>query len=44
MAIALKDRLLDPITTSVFGLAGNKGPEFENEGQMMTSRTVMGPI
>ncbi len=37
MAIALKDRLLDPITTSVFGLAGNKGPEFENEGQMMTS-------
>lgn len=38
MATALKDRLLDPITTSKLGLAGNKGPEFENEGQMMTSR------
>ena len=35
--MALKDRLLDPISTSVYGLAGNPGPEFENEGQMMTS-------
>jgi len=35
--MALKDRLLNPLTTSPFGLAGNKGPEFENEGQMMTS-------
>lgn len=35
--MALKDRLLDPLTTSPFGLAGQKGPEFENEGQMMTS-------
>lgn len=35
--MALKDRLLNPITTSPFGLKGNKGPEFENEGQMMTS-------
>ena len=35
--MALKDRLLDPIQTSVYGLAGNKGPEFENEGLMMTS-------
>lgn len=38
MATALKDRLLNPTTTSVLGLKGNKGPEFENEGQMMTSR------
>lgn len=35
--MALKDRLLNPLTTSPFGLKGNKGPEFENEGQMMTS-------
>jgi hypothetical protein len=35
--MALKDRLLDPISTSVFGLRGNPGPEFENEGQMFTS-------
>jgi hypothetical protein len=35
--MALKDRLLDPISTSVLGLGGNKGPEFENEGQMFTS-------
>lgn len=35
--MALKDRLLDPFSTSEFGLAGNKGPEFENEGQLFTS-------
>ena len=35
--MALKDRLLDRITTSAFGLAGNKGPEFESEGQLFTS-------
>lgn len=33
----LKDRLLDPGTTSQFGLAGNKGPEFEAESQRFTS-------
>jgi hypothetical protein len=35
--MALKDRLLNPATTSPYGLAGNKGPECENQGQMMTS-------
>ena len=33
----LKDRLLNPIQTSTLGLAGNKGPEFESEGQLFTS-------
>ena len=35
--MALKDRLLDPLTTSEFGLKGQKGLEFESEGQMFTS-------
>jgi len=37
MAISLRDRLLDPLTTSTLGLGGNKGLEFEAEGQMYTS-------
>ena len=35
--MALKDMLLDPISTSEFGLKGQPGPEFENEGQIFTS-------
>ena len=35
--MSLKDRLLNPIQTSELGLSGEKGPEFENEGQMFTS-------
>ena len=37
MAYSLKDRLLDPLNTSLYGLAGNKGPEFETESQRYTS-------
>jgi len=37
MAISLKDRLLEPLQTSAYGLGGNKGPEFESEGIAMTS-------
>jgi len=35
--MALKDRLLDPISTSLYGLGGNPGPTFETAGGMMTS-------
>ena len=35
--MALKDRLLDPLATSEYGLKGQKGPEFEAEGQALTS-------
>jgi hypothetical protein len=35
--MSLKDRLLNPNQTSELGLSGEKGPEFENEGQMFTS-------
>ena len=31
--MSLKDKLLDTTQTSKFGLAGNKGPEFENQGR-----------
>ena len=37
MAFSLKDRLLEPLTTSQLGLQGQPGPEFENQGQMNTS-------
>lgn len=37
MAYSLKDRLLDPLNTSIYGLAGNPGPEFENQAQKYTS-------
>lgn len=33
----LKDMLLEPLTTSAYGLAGQPGPEFETEGQIFTS-------
>ena len=35
--MALRDMLLDPVSTSKYGLAGNKGPEFENESMKFTS-------
>lgn len=35
--MSLKDKLLDTRDTSLYGLQGEKGPEFENEGQMFTS-------
>lgn len=35
--MSLKDKLLNPNQTSLLGLAGNPGPEFENQGQMNTS-------
>ena len=35
--MSLKDRLLNPNQTSLLGLSGNPGPEFENQGQMNTS-------
>ena len=37
MAYSLKDRLLDPLNTSKYGLSGNPGPEFENLSQKYTS-------
>ena len=35
--MSLKDKFTNPTSTSAFGLKGEKGPEFENEGQMFTS-------
>ena len=37
MAYSLKDRLLDPLNTSRYGLSGIPGPTFENLGQKYTS-------
>lgn len=35
--MSLKDKLLNDRETSLYGLGGEKGPEFENQGMMFTS-------